>query len=776
MPDDAERIRILHVDDDPLFAESIAEILERADDRFEVATVGRAEHGIDRIRRQPPDCVVSDYDMPGMNGLEFLKAVRETHPELPFILFTGKGTETIASEAISAGVTDYLQKGSGEQQYELLRNRIDNAVTAHDAEKRAAERLQELQQTLTAVPAAVARIHSSGEVMFANQRAEAQFGMKPTGDSGRTYADLPWELTGEDGESLSDEEVPFESVPETGESVEGVRHGLVWPDGEHRTVEIHGEPIREADGTVESAVFSITDVTAALERRRELERREMFLDYSPDIITVMTESRTIEYQSPTPDHLSEIDVPDMVGMSPREYIHPADRERAVAAYERVLSADSEEVIRVEFRLQSEDGTYRWLESRATNYLGHEPIDGLIASNRDITERKRAKQSLADYASMVTHLQEATRGLLETSDREEVAEITIDGLERAFEFDIAGMWLSNDDGTRLVPAATTEQGQDIIGEPPTYTPDTPSPSWAAFERQESRLVPDVLAHENRHNPEPVTQSELIVPVGEYGVVNIGSTDRSAFDEQDRHRVELWASLAESALARLDQIDRLQHREQELQRERDRLDEFASFVSHDLRNPLNVAMGRLDLAANECDSTHLAALERSLERMDQLIEDVLTLARQGSAVGETEPVDLAQVLSRCWSNVDTGDADLSVEVEGTVRADSSRLASAMENLFRNAVEHADEPVTLTIGILDDGDGFYIADDGPGIPERDQQRVFESGYSSTDGGTGLGLAIVRQVVEAHGWEIGLCTSAAGGARFEITGVETVGSATDH
>jgi signal transduction histidine kinase len=158
------------------------------------------------------------------------------------------------------------------------------------------------------------------------------------------------------------------------------------------------------------------------------------------------------------------------------------------------------------------------------------------------------------------------------------------------------------------------------------------------------------------------------------------------------------------------------------------------------------------------------------MDQLIEDVLDLARQGSTLGERESVDLRELLSRCWTNVEAPDADLVVDGACVVRADSSRLASAVENLFRNAVDHGGEAVTVTVGLLDDESGFYVADDGPGIPDGERERVFESGYSTDSQGTGLGLAIVRQVAEAHGWDIDACESADGGARFEITGVETV------
>jgi signal transduction histidine kinase len=278
------------------------------------------------------------------------------------------------------------------------------------------------------------------------------------------------------------------------------------------------------------------------------------------------------------------------------------------------------------------------------------------------------------------------------------------------------------------------------------------------------------HDDRYSQDTPIRSELIVPLGEYGLLNIGSTEASAFDRGDLHRVEVWGSLVESTLARLDQIERLQDREQELQRERDRLEEFARFVSHDLRNPLNVATLELRLAEEEDGSQHLRRIRQALDRMEQLIEDLLTLAREGSVVGETEPVSLGELLSRCWSNVEADVADLTVQVDGTIRADRSRLASVLENLFQNAVKHGGESVHVTVGSTEGGDGFYVADDGPGIPEDVTDQIFRGGYSGEEDATGLGLAIVERIVDAHGWTIDVTESQTGGARFEITGVEFV------
>jgi signal transduction histidine kinase len=109
-------------------------------------------------------------------------------------------------------------------------------------------------------------------------------------------------------------------------------------------------------------------------------------------------------------------------------------------------------------------------------------------------------------------------------------------------------------------------------------------------------------------------------------------------------------------------------------------------------------------------------------------------------------------------------------GTVNANRSRLQRLFENLLSNAVEHVGPTVTVKIGPLSESKGFYVADDGPGIPEAERERVLEYGYSTTDDGTGLGLGIVSEVAKAHGWDVTVTNSASGGTRFEITDVDSV------
>jgi PAS domain S-box-containing protein len=208
-----------------------------------------------------------------------------------------------------------------------------------------------------------------------------------------------------------------------------------------------------------------------------------------------------------------------------------------------------------------------------------------------------------------------------------------------------------------------------------------------------------------------------------------------------------------------------RERALEARNERLDEFAQVLSHDLRNPLQVARGNLGLAMAESDSEHLREVELAHERMQALVDDLLALARDGATVRDPEPADLATVAADCWAVVETDDGTLDVCVERSIRADRSRLRQLFENLLRNSVEASDGGVAVEVGALPGG--FYVADDGPGIDERDRERVFDAGYSDDVDGTGIGLRIVEQVAREHGWTVSATESSDGGARFEVTNV---------
>jgi len=518
--------RVLHVDDDEAIGDLLETYLEESVDREEFAvttarSVGEAETTLEEMEI---DCIVCDYQMPGTDGLEFLRRVRDRDPNKPFMLFTNKGSADVASEAIEAGVTDYLRKSGGPEQYEVLANRIANAV---EQERGRLARTQ-LRES-TAVISGLYDVINETDLSFA-QKLDRVLKIG-TNELGYPIG----YITHVEGDSLE----------------------ILAAVGDHETIQ-------------EDAALPLEATYC----------KHTIVDETPHAVSdAMTDDK-------------------------------------------------------------------WADSKAL-----------------------AETRLRCYVG---------------------APIIVDG--------------------------------EIYG----------TLCFASMDPRDSTTVED----------DELTVKTLAQWVGY---------------EIDRHEYE-----------------------RELKRQIDRLEEFTGVVSHDLRNPLNIAQGRIDIVREECDSESLDAVNRALDRMEAIIEDTLTLARQGQTVDGTdmEPVGSQSVVEHCREIVATGDSEIRLVDDFTAHSDRNRLYQLFENLIRNAVEHSDQPVTIRIGTLDvmftstrvesDGTfGFYVEDDGPGVPEEKRESVFEPGETTNPQGTGFGLSIVKRIAEAHGWEVDLKESFDGGARFEFTNV---------
>ncbi|WP_318570838.1 hybrid sensor histidine kinase/response regulator [Salinigranum marinum] len=476
----------LHVDDDEDIRGLVATFLPREQPELEVLSVSTAAAALDRL--DAADCVVSGYHLPDMDGLALLRRIRAVYPGLPFVLYTAAGSEEIAAEAISAGVTDYLQKSTGREQYALLANRVQNLAT------------------------------------------------------------------------------------------------------QYRTAR-------------------------AMDDQQERFRR--LVEHSSDVVSIVDSAGVFQYLSPAARHVFGYDPDDLVGDVGFDYVHPDDLDHTVETFLEAVADPAYRPV-ITFRFAHPEKGWVVLENTGRNLIDDPVVEGFVINSHDVTDR----------------------------------------VERATE---------------------------------------------------------------------------------------------------------------------------------LERQRDRFAEFANVVSHDLRNPLSVAGANLSLLERTEDLSRVAEVRLALERMEAIIDDLLTLAREGDGLTELSPVSLAEVVDAAWRSVDTEAARLTVDTAAVVIADPGRLQQLLENLFSNAVSHAGPAVHVTVvdsradadasedpvpatGATAATRGFAVTDDGPGIPPEDHERIFEYGVSSSTECTGFGLAIVRRVAEAHGWSVAVCESAAGGARFEFQGVRVL------
>lgn len=579
--DPEQTIDVLHVDDDPDFADTAAAFLEREDDRINIETVASPSDGLARLTDATFDCVISDYDMPKTDGIEFLETVREKYFDLPFILYTGKGSEEVASDAIAAGASDYLQKERGTGQYAVLATRIGTLVERTRAQ-------QQQQRQLEAIETAregIGVLDSDGYHINVNQAYADIYGTEPKELIGEHWTTL---YPGDEAEYVRTE--IFQTVEERG----------YWRG---RTTGRH------ADGTT----------------------------FTQDCVISATES-------------------DAMICAVNNISDQIESEEQLNRYRTLVEALNDPVY-----VLDEDGQFQFVNKSFVETFGYE-FDQVVGNGVAMIKNKKA----------------------------------------------------------------VEQGLNNLGH--------------------------ILSADG--------------PNGIYFETEIQSKGGESIPCEDHMAVLPYEGESfNGSVGILRDVSERKQRENELERRNRRLDEFASVVSHDLRNPLNVAEGNLNLLRGECESERIDTIESALTRMDDLIDDLLQLARVGDQIRSTQSVDLMKVANDCWQNVETAETTLQTEGRRIIQADRSRLVQLLENVFRNAIEHGGPGVSITVGGL--ADGFCVEDDGPGIPENKQDNVFEAGYTTIQDGTGFGLSIVSQIVEAHEWDIHVTESSNGGARFEITGV---------
>jgi PAS domain S-box-containing protein len=841
-----ETIHILHVDDEPNLADTVAMFLQKEDDRFVVETATSASIGRERLVDGDFDCIVSDYEMPRENGIEFLDAIRDEHPDLPFILYTGKGSEEVASKAFSKGATDYLQKESGTDQYTLLANKITNYVDKYRAERTMRRRARAME----IANEGIALVDDNGRYIEVNN----------------SYA----ELYGTDADSLIGSHwtvtVPDDEVERL--QTEAFSHAL-----EHGswTGEAQGQRV---DGSTYPKLLSLApfddgghvcivrDITEIKKREERLEqttsRLEALFESSPDMVEIHTTDGTI------------IDVNQQFCEA---FNQPKDELVGQKVWETDQEIEPEELQEIWDGMDVGDRTKFETEFRAKNgtrfpvevHITRLPVDDgtrFMIISRDITERKQRMQEIRtlkerlelaveganlgvwdwnlttdevkfndQWAEMLDYTLEdlephlrAWENRVHPDDIEEVKAALDEHIQQETDYydtehrmrtaDGKWKWIrdlgkiverdSNDDPIRAVGIhldideskqyqRELEQKTEELEELTTRLEDQyqtlfeEAPVMAVVTRAENGrpIIEDCnnqFAETLGFEPETLIGTDLAefyTPDSREALIEGNGYKRALkgeFTTESRELIAADNTVVETLLRAVQRKDTagevvgtlamyidITERE-EAKRANERLEEFASIVSHDLRNPLNVLIGAIDMVEETGDLDHLTRAHRALDRMETLIDDLLTLSRSGDIIGATEVIDLASFSENCWENVSTADATLTIETDQRLKADRTRLKQLLENLFRNAIEHGGETVTIRMGDL--REGFYVEDNGPGIPEDDRQTVFESGYSTTSGGTGFGLAIVMEVANAHGWDVDVTDSSDGGARFEFTG----------
>ena len=492
---------------------------------------------------------------------------------------------------------------------------------------------------------------------------------------------------------------------------------------------------------------------------------EMLVEGNAAGVVLITEG-TIKYVNHELAKMLGYDPEELIGTPSRTIAASADRTAVAERFERLERGD-EDQLRFGFTGRRRDGSTVELEAHAGRTR---TADGTAVAVTVVDVSTRIQRR-----TVVTTLHQASTELITARDPVEIAEVAVRTAHDVLNLPHSAVFLTEEEDEVLRPVAITHIAREAMGKPPTFRYDE-GIAGHAYSEGETVVVDDAQAHPRAHEDgSNVIRSYAVIPMGEHGVMTIASPNPAELDEFSVEVVGLLAAAVEASLDRVERENQLRERERELERQNERLEEFASIVSHDLRSPLNIVRGNLDLARENGDEEYIDAADEAAARMGRLVEDVLDLARQGEIVGTPEPVSLVDAAQHAWGTVGSGSpahpdtGTLTVAGDCRFVADPDRLAALLENLFRNALEHAGPDVVVEVGPIGCGEGFYVADDGPGIPPDDREHVFDRGFTTSGEGTGFGLAIVEEIAVAHGWSVAIAESDDGGARFEVLGTES-------
>lgn len=496
-----------------------------------------------------------------------------------------------------------------------------------------------------------------------------------------------------------------------------------------------------------------------VEREQQLASREQRLqtivENMPVILFAIDRNRELTLQVGKALDRVGVEQNQMVGGTMDELF--SDSPAIIEAVDRSLSGES-----VDVTVDIWDRTYQvWYEPVADDG----EVTSVIGVAMDVTERHRRERG-------IRALHDATRAMMQETDRESICQIGVDTAQQDLDLPVSGIWLRPDEEPRLEPVAWSDETQALVAELPVYEPGN-SLSWQVYEEGEPRVYDDVRREASRANPDTEFRSELIVPIGKYGVLNSGSTAVGEFEESDLRLAQLLAANIRAA------IDRAE-REAALKRQTDQMEFFHSILRHDVLNGMTVIRSRAEFLADDLDGAPGTDAETIVEwatNITTIIQRVRKVLETLTGTGDPqlEPVELSPVLRSEVGRIGATYPEVEFETDMpenvTVRA-NELLGDVLGNVITNAVDHNDvEGLCISVTVVDseapdDPVTVRIADNGRGVPDDIKEAIFrreETGHAKSTG-SGFGLFFVDAMVNEYGGDVLVEDNEPQGAAFVL------------
>ena len=612
-----------------------------------VRTVPTVDAALSVSSEDHVNCVITEYDLGSSTGIDLLRSIRETTETLPVILCTAAGGEGVASDAVAAGVTDYVVLSEPfEETFEKLLERADQSVRTARRKNTQRDRARQFDAIFHDTRTVTWVLDPDGSLARVNQTASDLVAAETEALIGDEFWTLPW-WAGSDETRLAVERIVDRARSGEFGHEEVTRDASAVDD--FRTIDLSARPVRDEHGEMVSIVVEGVDITERVSLERDLRRSEelhrVTLNNMTDTVLITNESGEYTYVCPNVHFI---------------FGYTADEIRERGTIDDLLGEDL--FGRDELAAK---GVLKNIECTVTDKAGHEhtllvnvrevSIQGgtLLYSCRDITKRKQREEALAT-------LHETARDFLYAETPQEIAHHIVDDVPSVLDFDASAVYLFDADDNELYPAAHSSAMRRLNGPLQTVPTDGEGLVSHSFLEDESLFFDDVHSSERLENPASSVRSAAYIPLGDHGVFVPGSPDVGRFDEVTRELADLLAATAEAALDRIKRESQLREQERELQRQNDQLTTL---------NRINGIIREIDQALVQAETE---------EEIDHTVCELLTdndrfafawIGTADSRDGSLEP--------RAWAGAEQGYLDsVSMPIERSNAEPAGRTAATRE----------------------------------------------------------------------------------------------------
>jgi PAS domain S-box-containing protein len=736
--------RILLVEDNPDHGLLIKTRLKRLDDSFKVEIIETGEETLQTIEEKDYDLILSDYELPGMNGIEMLQKLRTKGITTPCIFLTGQGSEQIAIEALRAGASDYFTKEEGLARYERLVNSINKAINKVFMEREIIEYRRFLETIIDTIPDPIFIKDRNHRFVVINQsfcilvgrRREDMLQRSDYDFFPREEADFFWEKDEEMFETGANVEIPEEPITDS----EGKLHLL-------NTMKV---PLKDSEGKITHLVGIIRDITERKSIDEALKHREeqlrLIIENTMDVIYSARADGTITYISPQIIHWGALPQ-DIIGRNIMEFIHPDDVSKILEDFELTIRTGKEFTSR--FKLAAPSGKMIDVEEYGKAIYEQGQVVQITGVIRDISGR------ITDQARESRERQEMERQAMKF----------VSLVENSTEF----IAMADLEGNVLY---VNSAGQRLVG-------------LDSAEAAMAKKITDFVVEDHK----TLLQKVIVPEVREKGTwegegtICHFKTGRSidvsvtTFLVRD---VRTGEPLCLATIIR-DITERKQAHEELKKRNRE-MEGFIHAVSHDLKTPLVSINEFTEIALREKSVQESADARFALERVQanshrvlEMIKGLQKYAHYTTRRENFERLSLGSIVREVAADI-SANRDLSSlkiviqEDWPEILGEHMAIYQIFANLFSNAMKYGAKTIEASWKEERDFYRIRVRDDGIGIEEEFLDKVFDVFARSPrvapeTEGAGIGLAIVKKALERHGGIIWVESALGEGTTFFLT-----------